>query len=111
MPTINKPQKKMTCQRGNAYSEERRRVYATRRWRSLRLYKLDHSPLCEMCEREGRVRAAVDVHHRVSFMITTDPDRRCELAYDYDNLMSLCKECHQKIHNAYVPTSNERKSF
>lgn len=46
-------------------------------------------------------------------MTTTDPDRRAMLAYDYDNLMSLCKECHQQIHNSkiYGTTPNKGKSF
>lgn len=47
------------------------------------------------------IRPAEDVHHIVSFMTATDPLKRKALAYDYENLQSLCKECHQKIHNSH----------
>lgn len=42
---------------------------------------------------------AEDIHHLTSFMSTDDPQQRLYLAYDFDNLMSLCKRCHQAIHN------------
>lgn len=51
-----------------------------------------------MCA-EWKDSPAEDVHHIVSFMSTADPSKRLALAYDYDNLMSLCKVCHQRIHN------------
>ncbi|WP_370567588.1 HNH endonuclease [Dysgonomonas sp. Marseille-P4677] len=34
-----------------------------------------------------------------SFMSTDDPEERMRLAFDYENLQSLCKKCHQKKHN------------
>ena len=49
--------------------------------------------------KEDKVVPAVDVHHIISFMTTNDPLKRKWLAFDSSNLMSLCKECHQKIHN------------
>jgi 5-methylcytosine-specific restriction protein A len=103
MPTINKPKRDRQTTKGNNYYAERRKVYQTQRWARLRQAKIIASPLCEMCEKEGRYRPAEDVHHITSFMTTDDPIRRNFLAYDYDNLMSLCKECHQKIHNSYGP--------
>ncbi|EEF91931.1 hypothetical protein BACCELL_00400 [Bacteroides cellulosilyticus DSM 14838] len=48
---------------------------------------------------ENKTVPAEDIHHIISFMSTDDPQQRLFLAYDYDNLMSLCKQCHQKIHN------------
>ena len=41
---------------------------------------------------------AEDVHHIVSFMTTNDPLQRKSLAYDYDNLMSLCKQMPSEIY-------------
>ena len=52
------------------------------------------TPLCEMCLKEDKVVSAKDIHHIVSFMSTDDPEQRISLAYDYENLMSLCKQCH-----------------
>ena len=31
--------------------------------------------------------------------------------YDYNNLMSLCKECHQNIHNSHGQTKNKGKGY
>lgn len=98
MPTIYRP-KKPEAKRTDQYNAERRKIYQSQRWRMLRLAKLADTPLCEMCERKGIVKPAIDVHHVVSFMSTDDQVHRKALAYDYDNLMSVCKECHQYIHN------------
>lgn len=101
MPTITKPKKTNRAQEDNIARKERIKVYNSVRWRRLREIKLATDPLCEVClEQRGRTVAAEDVHHRVSFMSTTDPDMRRHLAYDYSNLQSLCKQCHQKIHNS-----------
>lgn len=97
MPTINKPKK--TRKNENTLRRERMEIYNTARWRELRLAKLMRDPLCEMCLKEGRVTPTEDVHHIVSFMTVYERDARLRLAFDYDNLMSLCKPCHQKIHN------------
>lgn len=101
MPTINRPKKKSNPVAGNAYAEERRKIYQTKRWARLRAAKFANDPLCEAClqKEPSVIRPAEDVHHIVSFMSTEDPFKRNALAFDYDNLQSLCKECHQKIHN------------
>ena len=98
MPTIYKP-KKVEKKRTDRYNSYRRKIYQSQRWRMLRLAKLSDSPLCEMCMKKGIVKPAVDIHHIRSFMSVDDDVRRKALAYDYENLMSLCKECHQFIHN------------
>lgn len=73
-------------------------VYNTARWKRLRLVKLRNNPLCEVCEKKGITKMADDVHHIQSFMSVDDPEARKALAFDYDNLMSLCDECHSEIH-------------
>lgn len=73
-------------------------VYNTARWKRLRLVKLRDNPLCEVCEKKGITKMADDVHHIQSFMSVDDPEARKALAFDYDNLMSLCDECHSEIH-------------
>lgn len=97
MPTIFKPKKRKGM--GNIKRKERMEIYNSGRWRVLRTAKMNSNPLCEMCEREGRTTPADDVHHIQSFMSTDDPDARRALAFDYDNLMSVCDRCHQKLHN------------
>lgn len=94
MPTIYKPKR-----RNNSFNrKERMSIYNTTRWRKLRLVKLRDNPLCEICEKKGITRLADDVHHIQSFMSVSDPEARRVLAFDYDNLMSLCDECHSAVH-------------
>lgn len=97
MPTILKPQK--TKKNSSSYDAERRKIYNSRRWQHLRDIKFMNNPLCEVCAGKGLTMPAEDIHHIVSFMSTDDPQRRLWLAYDYSNLMSVCKKCHQNIHN------------
>nr|DAQ81981.1 MAG TPA: HNH endonuclease [Caudoviricetes sp.] len=98
MPTIYKPQKQQK-KSDNYYDIERRKIYNSDRWRRLRAWKFACNPLCETCLKENKTTLAEDIHHITSFMSTDDPVQRVFLAYDYDNLMSLCKKCHQTVHN------------
>lgn len=98
MPTIYKP-KKNKPKDNNQYDADRRKIYNSERWRRLRAWKFLCSPLCELCLKEGKTIPAEDIHHIISFMSTDNPRQRLFLAYDFDNLMSLCKQCHQRIHN------------
>jgi 5-methylcytosine-specific restriction protein A len=67
---------------------EDNRFYASARWLKLRLSKLRENPLCEGCERQGLVTAAVHVHH-------VKPRKpHPELAYEWANLEALCLPCH-----------------
>lgn len=99
MPTIYKPEKRKTSQSDNYHDAERRKVYNSDRWRRLRAWKFACNPLCESCLKDGKTVPAEDIHHITSFMSTDDPQQRYLLAYDFDNLLSLCKQCHQKLHN------------
>lgn len=97
MPTIYKPKKE--AKRNDCRSSRRRKIYQSQRWRILRQTKLNDNPLCEMCYKNGVIKSAIDVHHIKSFVDAEDEFTMIHLAYDYDNLMSLCKECHQLVHN------------
>ena len=59
-------------------------------WRKLRTRFLNAHPLCEMCKAEGRYTTATEVHH-----IKPLADGGTS---DVNNLMSLCKSCHARIH-------------
>lgn len=98
MPTIYKPQNKRN-NTGNSYDAERRRIYNSERWKRLRAWKFICNPLCEECLKNNLIIRAEDIHHIKSFMSTDDPEERIRLAFDYENLQSLCKKCHQKKHN------------
>jgi 5-methylcytosine-specific restriction endonuclease McrA len=63
-------------------------------WRRLSERVRAERPLCEMCESEGIVTPADEVHHRIP--IDEAPWLRLERA----NLMSVCTACHKGIHAA-----------
>ena len=67
--------------------------YTGTRWRKLRAYKLRQDPLCEICLKEGRTKAAELVHHKQE--IKQDGE---EMALD--NLESLCVRCHNRTHKS-----------
>lgn len=96
MPTINKGAKPANKSVNRA---ERIKIYNTSRWKKLRIAKLMKDPLCEICLQKGIITAAIDIHHIDSFMNYEGLDR-VEKAYNINNLMSICKQCHQKEHNS-----------
>lgn len=61
-----------------------------RAWKRIRdRYAAEH-PLCERCLEKGRLTAMDEVHHLI-------PVSRGG-THDETNLMSLCRSCHNKIH-------------
>ena len=66
-------------------------VYKTASWQRLRLEQLRCEPLCRYCGQMGLVVAATVVDH-------VRPHRgNRELAFDPNNLQSLCKPCHDRF--------------
>ena len=74
------------------------RLINSQRWRDCRGRQLRQHPLCEMCEQEGRIRLAEEVHHIRPIESMSDAISMERLAYDPGNLMSICRECHHKVH-------------
>ena len=72
----------------------------TGRWLRLRRDVLTAHPLCQQCEKEGRVEAATEVHHvrPVEEAVTLSEKR--QRMYDPSNLRALCHDCHVKTHTA-----------
>ncbi len=93
MPTIKLPNKKRREYNGpnKALSQE---VYQDKRWKRLRAAKKRNNSLCEHCLAKDIVKQMQEVHHIVPFDIN-DYER---LAFDYDNLVSLCVDCHREAH-------------
>lgn len=97
MPTIYKPKKRREYVDYSGKREKRQDVYNTTRWRNMRLAKLMKNALCEICLLEGRTTLAEDVHHAESFLDVSE-DRMLAVAYDSNNLISVCKACHSRCH-------------
>ena len=62
-----------------------------RAWKRIRDRYAAAHPLCEMCLKEGRLTPVDEVHHIVPISQGGTHAR--------DNLMSLCRSCHTKIHH------------
>lgn len=63
------------------------------KWRKLRNEQLKRNPLCQVC---GDI--ATEVHHLKPIESEKEYDRMEALAYDTNNLQSLCHKCHSDIH-------------
>ena len=80
------------------YHELYNSFYCSKQWQELRNRKwYDADGLCEMCKKEGVVRAGKEVHHIVP--IEEDWPKR----FDYDNLILLCPEHHNEMHERISP--------
>lgn len=98
MPTINR--KYRYNPRPISDSKTKRvSIYQSKMWKQLRKAYIMNHPLCEICLVKGITTPAEDVHHIDSFM-NYDGEQQIQKAYDYNNLLSLCKTHHQLIHNS-----------
>ena len=85
-------------------AKDKATIYNSREWKELRIQKLRANPLCEICQQHGIVRSAHSVHHIVPIETATTMEEMKRLAFcsnmskPLDGLMSLCDECHHKIH-------------
>lgn len=99
MPQINKLERKKKSQVPRKETDMRKlrqKAYQNTEWRKLREVYMHEHPLCDECLKKGKVTPATDVHHKKS------PFKGGEVNYnlllDYDNLESVCKDCHGEIH-------------
>lgn len=94
MPYLKKPKPEKKRQ---INKESRYQIYRSSRWKKLRLAKLMEQPLCELCLARSVIKPAEDVHHMDSFL-NYDGIEREQKAFDYNNLLSVCKKCHSYLH-------------
>ena len=75
----------------NRYRRDREREKRYGRpWKLIRAAYIAAHPLCELCQRDGRLMPASLVHHKVKL---TEGGTN-----DWDNLQALCSECHSRLH-------------
>jgi 5-methylcytosine-specific restriction protein A len=82
-----------STQQGKGQRERRHHEvrYSQARWQKVRRAYGAKYPLCEMCLGRGVTKVKDLIHHIVAIADGGD-------WYRYDNLMSLCNECHGKEH-------------
>ena len=96
MPTINLQRRKP---RDKTYNKKQfQDIYQDKRWKRLRAWKIRENPLCEECLKEDRTRQTEEVHHIIPIDLNASKERQEALAFNPDNLQSLCIECHHKKH-------------
>lgn len=87
-------------------AKDKQDIYNSREWKELRIQKLRANPLCEQCIKDGEaagvpggyVSSATCVHHIIPIETARTKDEMRQLAFNWNNLMSLCKSCHARIH-------------
>jgi 5-methylcytosine-specific restriction protein A len=66
------------------------------RWTRLSRDIRKERPLCEDCEKHGRVRPSEEVHHIKGSQVAP------HLMYERSNLVALCFECHKRRHGGKI---------
>ena len=87
-------------------AKDKATIYNSREWKHLTILKKRANPLCEQCIKDGEaagipggyIRSATCVHHIVPIETARTKEEMRRLAFDWNNLMSLCKSCHARIH-------------
>lgn len=79
----------------NKNEDYKRLINSGSKWKKIRDTKIKLNPLCECCGEK----LAEEVHHILPLEdYSNDFETMESLAYDINNLQSLCRECHYKIH-------------
>lgn len=74
------------------------KMIQSRDWLILRKKKIGNSPFCEECCSKGIITPVSEVHHVVPVESGSNVEDMRRLMFDYNNLKSLCHECHTNIH-------------
>ena len=86
--------------------KDKNEIYQSREWKQLTILKKRANPLCEQCIKDGEaigipggyVKSVECVHHIIPIETARTKEEMRRLAFDWNNLMSLCKSCHARIH-------------
>lgn len=75
--------------------------YKSRTWQKVRqfIWKRDNG-LCQDCLRKGLITPGKEVHHIVE--LTEDNIIDASISLGEENLITLCKSCHEARHNASI---------
>ena len=75
-----------------------KKLIQSRRWILLRNKKLSKNAICENCLTIGLITPATEVHHITPVDTGINNQHKKSLAYDFNNLQALCKNCHVQEH-------------
>lgn len=74
------------------------KLIQSRKWLELRRRKINNNPLCERCAEIGLIVPVAEIHHKRPCEESMTPQELERLMYDYNNLQSLCHDCHVEVH-------------
>lgn len=93
-------------------NKERQKLYQSKRWKDLREYMVQKYPLCQDCLKEGRITPTSEIHHIKSpFVIGLTEEEKARRAYDENNLVALCRDCHIKRHHPNGTIKDKLKKY
>lgn len=103
MPIVELPKKRTNKDRGYTAQDDTghlwaKECYNTDTWRRFRQSYLMSHPLCELHSALNEVVPAEEVHHIVPISQAGSRLEANDIAFDSNNLMSLCRECHNWYH-------------
>ena len=99
MPTLYKPKRRYAPKyKKHDKQGEIQTIYNSSKWQKIRNSYLQKHPLCENCLIHNIVTPAKEVHHIREISNGTSNEEMMDIAYDSNNLMSLCISCHHAIH-------------
>ncbi len=75
------------------------KYYNNKKWKALRDEHIRLHPLCQICEMEGQIRPAQEVHHVRPFVTGNNAEERDVLAFCPEELLALCKYHHHECHH------------
>jgi len=81
-----------------AHSRLYAKIMASQEWQTLRQKWLEDHPYCERCKAVGLTRKADVVHHVKPIESAHTENGYMELAFNEDNLLSVCNYHHALIH-------------
>lgn len=110
MPFLNKPKRRFAPKyKKHDKQGEIQKIYNTSKWKKIRQSYLMEHPLCEVCLSNDVVTEAFDVHHIREISNGDTFEEMLDIAYNSDNLMSVCRSCHSQIHkNRHREMNNEK---
>ena len=93
-------------EKNKSYHEKFDSFYQSKSWKLLRSQKFYASNgLCELCLKDGIINEAREIHHIVP--IEKDWNKRL----DYQNLIALCPEHHNLMHERISPLQQFLKDW
>ena len=95
------------------YKEDRPeqvKFYRSSKWRECRnAYFKKAKGLCEICLSKGLIKQGEIVHHKIE--LNSENVKNEKLAFGFDNLQLVCRDCHAEIHDMKKKYAGRSKRY